>query len=220
MKKHLVFILALLTSAAVFAAVERRSMDIKLPGQVMVEKQVIPTPAVGASGAILSGHAGPTSAAARVVTTGISQPDVPRAISIASGGTTADVAACVITVTGKNILGRSISETFTFTANESATKTGSKAFKSISSVSWPASCEDSPYGATWNVNTTDKLGLKACMDKSGHLLMTTYDGAYENTRATAVADADEVEKNTVDPNGTLDDAKDIEAFFFQNFRCP
>lgn len=199
--------------------VEKRSRDLILPNQIVPVKQSIVNPALGAAGAILDDHAGNTSAAAVSVTSGITQPDVPRAVSITSGGTTNDVAACTITVSGTSIRNDSISEDFTFTANEAATKTGTKAFKTITQVAFPASCEDSPFGATWDVNTTDKLGLKHCLAAAGHLIMSVFDGAYEATRATVAADADEVEKNTADINGTLDGAKDLDLFYFQNYRC-
>lgn len=219
-KEIFAFILGfVLITVAAHAAVERREFDLKLPSQQQVEKQTIPAPALGASGAVLNDNAGNTSAAAVLVSSGFTQPDVPRAISITPGGTTADVAACTITVTGKNIQNQTISDTFAFAANASTVTTGTKAFKSITSVSFPAACEDSPFGATWDVDTTDKLGLRRCMDKAGHALMTTFAGAYETTRATVTADNDEVEKNTVDPNGTLDATKDLEVFYFQNFRC-
>jgi len=90
------------------------------------------------------------------------------------------------------------------------------AFASVTSIVFPI--QDGP-NALYDVGVIDVLGMKRCMNYAGHLLFSTFDGAYESTRATVTADADEVEKNTVDINGTLDGAKDIELFFFQNFRC-
>jgi len=202
-----------------FGRVERRDSDLKLPTQALLEKQTITTPALGASGAILNDHAGPTSAAAVTVSTGFTQPDVPRAISITPGGTTTDVESCTVTVTGKNIQNATITETFAFAANASTATVGTKAFKSISSAAWPANCESGGFAATWDIDTTDKLGLSKCVDKAGFVLAAVFNGAYETTRPTCTADADEVEKNVCDINGTLDGAKDVDLFYVQNFRC-
>lgn len=223
MKKYnfLVLIAALSVSFPTngYAAIERRDLDLKLPSQQQVEKQTITNPALGTATYVLSGHAGPTSAAALTLSSGFTQPDVPRALSITPGGTTGDVEACTVTVTGKNIQNQTITEDFAFLANASTVTTGTKAFKSITSATWPANCESGGFAATWSIGATDKLGLSKCMNAAGHVLMTTFNSAYETTRPTCVADADEVEKNTCDINGTLDGAKSAEIFFFQNFRC-
>jgi hypothetical protein len=205
------------TAQAVPFDVERR--DIKLPSQQMIEKQTITDPAAAGTTQVLSGSDGPSSAAAATVTTFVAQPDVPRNLVITPGGTTGDVESCVITVTGKNIFGQTITEDFTFAANASTAQTGNKAFKSVSSIAWPASCESGGFAATWSVGYGEKLGLKRCLDAAGHYLWSTVAGAYESTRATISADSDEVEKNTADFNGTMNGSNDFEIFFVQNFRC-
>jgi hypothetical protein len=212
-------LLSLAFSQSAFARVERRDSDLKLPTQQMVEKQTITDADLGAAGAVLDDHAGPASAAAVTVSTGFTQPDVPRVLSITPAGTTTDVEACTVTVTGKNIQNQTITDTFAFLANASTATTGTKAFKSITSAAWPANCESGGFAATWDIDTTDKLGLSKCMDQAGHVVMAVFNGAYETTRPTCSADADEVEKNFCDINGTLDGSKDAELFFFQNFRC-
>ncbi len=215
-------LLVLLLSGFVFpafGAVERRSLDMKLPSQQMIEKQSINDAAVAAAGAVLDDHAGPTSAAALTISSGFTQPDVPRVVSITPAGTTGDVEACTVTVTGTNIYNQTITDTFAFLANASTATVGVKAFKSITSAAFPASCESGAFAATWDIDTTDKLGMNKCLNLAGHVVFTVFDGAFETTRASVVVDVDEVEKNTVDPNGTLNDAKDVEVYFFQNFRC-
>lgn len=194
-------------------------LDFKPATQQMIEKQTITDPAAAGTNEVLDANAGNTSAAAATVTTLAAQPDVPRNLVITPGSTTADVAACDVVVNGTDFHGDSISETFTFAENASTATTGSYAFKSVTSIVFPAACEDTPFGATWSVGYGEKLGLKRCMDYAGHLIQSTVGGAYESTRATVVADADEIEKNTIDFNGTMNGANDFEVFFIQNFRC-
>ena len=217
--KNLFLILSLTFSTASFAAIDVQRRDLKLASQVLLEKQVITTPIVATANAVLTTNAGPTSAAALVISSFTAQPDVARNITITPTGTTTDVESCVVTVAGTNILGGSISDTITFAANASTVGATTKAFKTVSSVSFPADCESGGFAATWTIGVGDVLGLKRCMDKAGHVAFAVFDGAYETTRPTCLADADEVEKNTCDINGTLNGAKDVELYFIQNFRC-
>lgn len=216
----LFLILSLLIPSIAHAYVAPQYRDIKLATQAMLERQNINDAAVGADDGIENDHAGPTSAAALTISSGFdAQPDVARNIRITPTGTTTDVESCVITVSGTNIKGASISETFTFAANASTVVAGAKAFKTVSSVAFPADCESGGFAATWDIGWGDALGLKNCLDSAGDVAWAVFDNAYESTRPTCVADADEVEKNTCDINGTLNDAKDIKLYYVQNFRC-
>jgi hypothetical protein len=208
----------MLVATQAFSLVEdRQRRDIKLPTQQMIEKQTITNPAAAGTNEVLVDEDGPSSAAAATVSTFVAQPDVPRNLVMTPTGTTADVAACDVVVNGTNIAGVSISETFTFAENASSATTGSKAFSTVTSVVFPASCEDSPYGATWDIGYGEKLGLKRCLGAAGHLLFSTVAGAYESTRATMAIDVDDVEGNTADFDGTMNGSNDFEIFFFQNF---
>ena len=215
--KNLIVLTCFIFSVNSFSVVKRKFLDMKLPSQQLIEKQTITNPAAAAADDVLSDDAGNTSAAAATQTTFDAQPDVTRNLSITPTGTTADVAACTITVSGTDFHGQSISEDFAFAENASTATVGSKAFKTVTSVAFPAACEDSPFGATWDVGYGEKLGLKRCMDSAGHMVQTTVSGAFEATRATIAVDAANVEGNTADFNGTMDGAADFEIFFFQNF---
>lgn len=197
----------------------RQFRDIKLPTQKVMELQTITNPIVATANRILTTNAGPTSAAALNITSFTAQPDVPRNITITPTGTTTDVESCVITITGTNFFGRSITDTITFAANANALVAGTKAFKTVTNVAFPADCESGGFAATWTIGVGEKLGAKRCMASPGHLVFSTIDGAYEATRATVTADSNEVEKNTFDFNGTMDGTSDFEAFFVQNFGC-
>lgn len=216
-----IFILSalLFTATAEAANVKRLAQDVKLPTQAVLEHETITTPIVATTNYIKDTYAGPTSAAAVTLTTFAHQPDVARNLTITPTGTTGDVEACVITVTGTGINGNTITEDFTFAANDAVAQTGNKAFKTISSVKWAADCESGGFAATWIIGVGSKLGVKRCAANAGAYAFSIFNGAYETTRGTFAADADEAEKNTFIPNGTMDGAKDVEVFYVQNFGC-
>lgn len=214
----LMLILASFANTA-FAAVDIKFQDIKLPSQQMIEKQSIVNPAAAGTADILSANAGNTSSSSASVSTFVAQPDVARNLVITPGGSTGDVAACTVVVNGTNFKGQSISENFAFSANASSATTGAKAFKTVSSVVFPANCEDAPYAATWSVGYGEKLGLNHCLAAAGHVVMSTVAGAFESTRPTVAVNASAIESNTADFNGTMNGSNDFEIFYFQNFRC-
>lgn len=209
----------LLVAANAYAAVERRALDLKLPTQVMLQKQTITTPILASATRVKTSFDGPSSAEAATITSFSAQPDVPRNITITPGGTTTDVETCNVVVTGTNIFGDTITETLAFAANANSATAGAKAFKTVTSVLFPADCESGGFAATWTIGVGDVLGLSRCMDSAGHVAFAVFDGAYETTRPTCIADADEIEKNTCDINGALNGSKNVELYFIQNFRC-
>lgn len=217
---HLILMLALttLTAANSQAAVKRIWTDVHPPTQQMVEKQTVTAPAVNGTTQVLSANAGPTSAAAATVTTFAAQPDVPRNLVITPGGTTGDVESCVITVTGTNFFSSTITETFTFAADASSAQTGSKAFKTVSSVAWPANCESGGFAATWSIGYGAKLGLKRCMTSAVHFLAAGLAGVREGTFPTVAAHATNIESNTATLSTSLN-GTDVQLFFMQNFGC-
>ncbi len=193
--------------------------DIKPATQAMLEHQTITTPILASANRIKTTYAGPTSAAVLALTSFTAQPDVPRNITVTPTGTTGDVEACVITIAGTNYLNAVISDTVTFIADASTVQATTKAFKTVTSVSWAASCESGGFAATWTIGVGDVLGLKACMARAGDVAWAVFDGAYEGTRPTCLADASHVESNTCDINGTLNGAKSVDLYFVQNFAC-
>ncbi len=194
--------------------------DLKPATQAMLERQDFGLPAAASAGYIKkAGYAGPTSASIVTLTTFDKQPDVPRNIVITPGGTTADVGTCVIVVNGTNYYGKAIHENFTFAANDSAAQTGASAFKTVTSVVFPANCEDSPWTATWSIGVGEAIGLKSCMANAGDWSWSEVAGAYESTRATIVNSATAVESNTADFNGTMNGSNRFLGFYVQNFVC-
>lgn len=223
MTRVLLVVLTLLTVTiaqhAMAIPVQPYYQDIKLPTQAMIEHQTITTPIVATTNYVLTTNAGPTSTAAVTVTSFAHQPDVPRNITITPTGTTGDVEACAIVVSGTNIFDKAISETFTFSADASSAVVGAKAFKTVTSIVWPANCESGGFAATWIVGVGSKLGLKRCMDMAGDMAWTVLGGTKETTLGIGAADSTHIESNTVTPNGSMDGTKNVDAFFVQNYRC-
>lgn len=198
-----------------FAYVVPTYRDLKPATQAMLEYQRIATPVV-ANTTRLKSLTASSSSVTTTISTFSAQPDVPRNITITTGGTTNDCKAANVTVSGKNFYNANITEAIAITDNQAGTSSGLKAFKSVSSVSIPA---QDGSGCTYAVGVGDVLGLKSCMKQAGDVAWAVYDGAYETTRPTCVADADEVEKNTCDVNGTLNGSKNIDIYYVQNFAC-
>jgi hypothetical protein len=214
----LIFILPFLFSALAFAGIHRMDQDIKLPSQQVLEKQTVTAPIVATTNYIKTTYAGPTSAAALTLTTFTHQPDVPRTITITPTGTTGDVESCAIVVTGTNIKNQTITDTLTFAADASTVQTSVKAFKAVSSVTWPANCESGGFGATWIIGVGGALGLKNCMNGASDFVQAGLNGVFETTRPTVTADATDVSKNLALLNSALNSV-DVQLYFMQNFRC-
>lgn len=224
MKSFFVLILTLISCCLpelVYAqSAQRFFQNIRLPSsQVVLEHEIITTPIVATTNYIKTTYAGPTSAAALVLSSFTHQPDVPRNITITPTGTTGDVESCVITVAGTDILGKAISEDLTFAANASTIQTGNKAFKTVSSVTWPANCESGGFGATWIIGVGSKLGVKRCTINAGALDHGVFNGATEATQGTFASSATVASLNTYTPNGTMDASKNVEVYYSQNFAC-
>lgn len=205
------------TAEAIPVGVNRR--DAKFPTQQMVEKQSFTNPIASNTSTVASNKAGPTSAAAATLSSFDNTIDLPRNLTITPGGTTGDIESCVITATGTNIFGSSITETFTFAANDTGTQTGSKAFKTLTLLSWPADCESGGFAAQWNIGVGEKLGVKRCMTNAGDIFFSLLNGSKEATAPTMAVDSDEVEKNTADFNGAMNGSNDFDLYFMQNFGC-
>lgn len=219
MRSFLILALALCAASPAWAAVKPTYFDFKPVTQKMIEYQAWSNLAAASSTAVINDIQGPTSAAALTVSTGITAPDYPRTLTMIANNSTADVGTCVVTVTGTDINQNVITEDLSFAANQGSIVNSLKAFKTVTSVAFAAGCEDSPYGARWNLGIGESIGVKRCMDKAGHILHSTIDGAIEATKPAMVVDASVVSKNVANFNGTMDGSADFELFFMQNFRC-
>lgn len=147
-------------------------------------------------------HAAVTdNGAEQVVTTGITQPSVARNITATAGGTDTDVKAIQVIVAGTNEAGDSITETLpAFTVNTLGTVTGSKAFKTVTSITIPA---HDGTGATTEIGFGEKLGLPYELSHNT-VLFAFLNNTKEGTAPTVAVSASALESNTVDLNSSLD----------------
>jgi len=146
-------------------------------------------------------HAAVTDTGAQqVVTTGITQPSVPRNVTATAGGTAGDIKAIQVIVAGTNYAGEAITETLpAFTVDTAGSVTGSKAFKTITSITIPA---HDGTGATTAIGFGEKLGLPY---KLAHntVLSAYLDNAKEGTAPTVTISTTAIESNTIDLNSAL-----------------
>lgn len=146
----------------------------------------------------------------QTLSSGITNPDVPRNITATSGGTAGDIKAIQVIVEGTNELGDVISETLpAFTADSASTVVGSLAFATITSIQIPA---HDGTGATTKIGIGNRVGLGAALRLP--LGVQVFQDGVEVPNAQLTLDSDEIEKNVVlevTPNGT-----DLEFFFVPN----
>jgi hypothetical protein len=146
-------------------------------------------------------HAAVTdNGAAQTITTGITNPAVPRNITATAGGTAGDIKAVQVVITGTNINDEVITETLpVFTADTAGSVVGSKAFKTVTSIAIP---KHDGTGATTSIGWGDKLGLpymRAHIPCIGSFL----NNVLEATAAAITASATAIESNTIDLNSAL-----------------
>lgn len=86
----------------------------------------------------------------------VAWPDVARCLSVTVGGTASSVLDGAVVITGKNVEGKLITESFQLTASSTGTINGSKAFQTVDMVFVPGMAGTA---ATIAVGTQNKLGV-------------------------------------------------------------
>lgn len=185
--------------------------------QVYPELQVITTPAAAATTAVLTATNNASTSATKTVTSGITNPDVPRNLTVTTSGTTGDCAAGNVTITGKDALGHALTENLPIPNAFNGTQVGTKAFKSVSSIVLPA--EQSTHSCSFAVGAGASLGLNRCLDQKGYLFQAAVNGTRESTFPTMYVNSSSVSGNMAVPNTTPDGTKDVAFMYFQNYRC-
>jgi hypothetical protein len=146
---------------------------------------------------------------AQVITTGITNPGVPRNITATAGGTATDIKAIQIVVEGTDYNDEVITETLpAFTADTAGIVTGSKAFKTITKITIPA---HDGTGATTAIGFGSKLGLPYKL-LHNTCLYAFLDNTKEGTAPTVAASATALESNTITLNSSLA-GKVVDAYF-------
>lgn len=159
----------------------------------------------GTSTAVLAATNG--SASAQTVTTGITNPDVPRALSVTP---TANITGSplAVVITGINVEGKPFTETFIIPVNSTTTVNGVKAFKSVTSVAIPGNTA----GLTITVGTRNILGVYHRLFNQNTTVKvysggTAYGALALQAAPTVVSHENEIERNTVQPATAPDGSK-------------
>lgn len=152
-----------------------------------------------------------TSTSVTTVTTFLAQPPQARKITVDPVDAVAEhvKADSTATITGTNIKGEVISDVITFEANATAAGTTTKAFATVTKIVFSAMDGAAKFDVGWD----DSLGLPLCLTETP-LGIEVFNGALQTTLGTFTIDSDEIEKNTYNPNGTLDGSKALNLYLF------
>jgi uncharacterized protein (DUF433 family) len=176
--------------------------DINLDFPKIAHFQVAAASAVAASATGV--HAAIALAAeVQAVTTAITNPAVPRNISVK--GNAAGVIGDVV-ITGTNYAGEAITETIAL--NGATAVEGAKAFKTVTKIDLPV--EVHAGTDTVSVGWGDKLGLPYKLSHNT-VLAAYHDNAKEGTAPTVAVSATAIESNTIDLNTALN-GKIVDAY--------
>lgn len=214
--KFLIWVTAvasLLGAAVAQAGYDKHSRDLILPKQKLIEPLVLASPVASNSAYLLSGQA--VGASGATVTSFLAQPDVPRNITVTTGGTTGNIGFGNVVIQGTDYFGAQITENILIQNGQTGTLQGKLAFASVTSISFPA--EQSPYAGTFNVGIGSVLGIDRCMDDPSDVLFAALGGVYESTRPT-VTSGNSVASNTVQLSSALNGSK-VKIAYIQNYRC-
>lgn len=156
--------------------------------------------AAGSTSAILAATNG--SATAQTVTAGITQPDVPRVLSLSPTANTTGSPLTVV-VTGTNVEGKVMTQNFIIPVNSTSLVNGTKAFKYVTSVAIPGNTS----GLTITIGTLNILGLKHRIFNQNTTVKvysgtTAYGALTLQGVPTVVANEPDIELNTVQPATT------------------
>lgn len=137
----------------------------------------------------------------QTITTGITNPPYSRNVVALADGVVSDIKAIQVGVTGTNIADEVITELLpAFTENTSGVVVGSKAFKTVTSITIPA---HDGTGATTSIGFGDKIGFP---EKLSHntVLFAFLNNVKESTSPSVSTSSSAIESNTVDLNSNLD----------------
>ncbi len=140
----------------------------------------------------------------KVATTFLAQPVVPRGLTFTPS---ASADAGNILVEGVSIADKVISESVATSTTNAVSS--ACAYKEVTKVTFPI--DDGSI--TWDAGWDDRIGLPFILSAKPFAL-EMFNDAIQTTYGAFAVDADEVEKNTYDPNGTLDGEKTMKLLLF------
>lgn len=136
----------------------------------------------------------------QTITIAITAPPCARNITATTSGTSGDVKAVQVVITGTDIDGNEITESLpAFTVNTNETVTGSKAFATVTSYQVPLM---DGTGCSVSIGFGDKLGLPYKFARNP-VLRTFLGTTLEGTAATVAVSSSALANNTVDLNSAL-----------------
>ena len=145
--------------------------------------------------------------------------DFPRTIDITVSGPGDSCVAAIPTgnwvLTGTNILGETISETYASAANTEATLAGTCAFKTLTSLAYPADDGDGDLGlyVEYSIGLGGSLGMPFAHENDTCVFCTN-EGVTETTTPVVTADLDEIEKNIITFTNAPDAANTYQCLFW------
>jgi hypothetical protein len=177
---------------------ESQALHVGLPVHYQIAPAAISATAVHAAIALTAGT--------QQITTAITNPDVPRTLTIK--GNAAGIAGNVV-IHGTNAKGEVITDTIAL--NGATEVEGVKAFAGAVQIDLPA--ETHAGTDTVSVGWAKKLGLPHIVDNAALLLVKLFDGAAD--AGTLAVDADEVEKNLYALAGVPNGAKLVDLYYLK-----
>jgi len=170
----------------------------KYHGKFYVDVQKWTAPDAPGADNVLSATA--LTTAVQTVTTGITNPDFPRVLSVT--GNDGNVTGNVV-ITGTNIRGEVITDTIALSGN--STVAGVKAFKAVTSIQLPV--YDVADTETVSVGITNELGLQSIPLSTD--VESEHSGNAVDTGGTVLTrDASNIEECLYDPTTECDDSTD------------
>lgn len=145
----------------------------------------------------------------QTITTGITNPGVPRTLSALPGGTAGDIGAIQVTINGTNAAGETIQEVLpAFTVDTASAVAGSKAFKTVTSIVIPA---HDGTGATTSIGFLNGLGINHKLAQNT-VLFAFKGGTKEGSAPTVTTSTSALESNTVTLSNALD-GSDVDFYY-------
>lgn len=178
---------------------KKQTIQTNAPGIVSNRTFIahITIPAVSAIAATTDGvlAAAADNGVEQRIINGINNPIVPRNITATAGGVATDIKAIQVTIEGTNYADEVISEILpSFTVDTAGTVVGSKAFKTVTSVTIPA---HDGTGATTSIGFGDVLGIPYKL-KRNTVQAAFLNNAKEGTDPLVTVDSNNIESNTVE----------------------
>jgi len=175
-----------------------QALSVFLPVHYQIAPDAVSATAVHAAIAL--------TALTQQISTGITNPDVPRTVTIK--GNAGGIAGNVV-VHGTNVEGAVITDTIAL--NGATEVEGVKAFATVTRIDLPA--ETHAGTDTVSVGFAKKFGLPHIVNNAALLLVKLFDGSADV--GTLAVDDNEVEKNLFALAGTPDGAKLVDLYYLK-----